>query len=139
MEVTLSVRLPVDAPSVGFARGLCRQALEHFGVPADVVAGLTLALTEACSNVVRHADAGDDYEVQVEIAGDVCRIAVLDRGAGLAVVPPPTPEGSLLESGRGLVLMQRMVDDLRFESATDGRHRVVLEKRLQPAPAGTRA
>ena len=134
MEVTFSVRLPVDARSVGFVRGLCRQALGHVGATPDVVAELLLAVTEACANVVRHAQAGDAYEVQVEITPSRCRVAVLDHGEGFEPeAVPRTPTGSLLESGRGLMLMQRQVDDLRFESAEDGRHRVVLEKQLVPA------
>lgn len=133
MDVLLSVRLPIDLHSVPFARGLLRQALEHVAVGPDAVDDLLLALTEACANVVQHAAVDDDYEVQVELRQAVCRISVLDHGPGLDVDAPSTPEGSLLEGGRGLMLMRDRVDDVRSERGPDGRHRVVLEKLLPPA------
>lgn len=134
MDVRFAVRLPLDVRSVPFARALIRQALEHVSVVPDVVDDLALALTEACANVVEHAAVDDDYEVQVSLDGDLCRISVLDRGAGLDPEAVGTPSGSLLEGGRGLFLMRDRVDVLRSERDPDGRHRVVLEKRLVTTP-----
>ena len=133
MDIAFSVRLPVDVHSVPFARALTRQALEHLGASAEVVDDLALALTEACANVVQHAGVGEDYEVQVELHGAVCRISVLDRGPGLDPDAQPTPPGSLLLGGRGLLLMRDRVDQLRSVRDPDGRHRVVLEKHLGTA------
>lgn len=134
MRVTFTVRLPLDVGSVPFARRLTVQALEHVAVAPDVVDDLALALTEACANVVEHAGELDDYELQVEIDGDLCRITVLDRGAGIDhATVQATPAGSLLDGGRGLMLMRERVDSLVFDVAPDGRHRVVLEKRLVTA------
>lgn len=135
MEVVFSVRLPVDANSVPFARGLCRQALEHLRIAPDVVADIALALTEACANVVQHAGHDQAYEVQVDIDDGSCRIVVLDRGPGLApeAVLDRAAPGSLLERGRGLLLMEDRMDVVRFERDPDGRHRVVLEKQLAAA------
>ena len=41
---------------------------------------------------------------------------------------------SPLDEGRGLLLMQALVDRLDFRHESDGRHRVTLEKRLMPHP-----
>jgi serine/threonine-protein kinase RsbW len=133
VEIAFSVRLPVDAHSVPFVRALCRQALEHLRVDGTVVEEVALALTEACANVVQHAGPLQDYEVQVEIDDERCRICVADTGGGFdpTSVPDESP-ASLLEGGRGLLLMRALVDRLDFQLDEDGRHRVVLEKLLGP-------
>lgn len=131
--MSFSVRLPVDAKSVPLARGLLRQALEHLGVMQTGIDELVLALTEACANVVQHAGVHDEYQLDVEIDDELCRIVVLDQGAGFDPTATPTPQ-SPLDGGRGLLLMRALVDRLQFENAEDGRHEVILEKRLITAP-----
>ena len=134
MNISFSVRLPVDAQSVPLARGLLRQALEHLGVVATSIEEIVLALTEACANVVQHAGEHEEYQVDVAIDDDVCRISVLDNGAGFDVAAVPTEPGSLQDGGRGLILMRALVDRLQFKEAEDGRHRVILEKQLVTQP-----
>jgi anti-sigma regulatory factor (Ser/Thr protein kinase) len=136
MDIAFTVRLPVDSTSVPFVRGLCRQALEHLGVPRTIVDEVTLALTEACANVVHHAGEHAEYEVQVAIDDALCRISVFDDGDGFDPDALPDATGRApLEGGRGLLLMQALVDRLSFRHESDGRHRVTLEKRLaSPRP-----
>ena len=135
MDIAFTVHLPVDTGSVPFIRGLCRQALEHLDVERTVVDEISLALTEACANVVQHAGEHVLYEVAVSIDDRLCRISVVDDGEGFD--PAALPEGderTPLEDGRGLRLMQALVDRLDFRHEPDGRHRVTLEKQLTPHP-----
>ncbi len=132
MEIGFTVRLPVDVDSVPFIRGLCRQALEHLQMERAVVEETTLALTEACANVVEHAGEQAEYEVTVDIRDDVCRITVVDDGSGFD--PEDVADRDPVEGGAGLTLMQALVDRLDFRQDADGRHRVVLEKRLSTRP-----
>ena len=134
MNVHFSVRLPTDAQSVPLVRGLLRQALQYLGVVEDGTQAIVLALTEACANVVQHAGEHEEYQVDIAIDDDVCRISVLDEGSGFTVLSAemaPTPA----EGGRGLVLMRALVDRLAFVQDADGRHRVTLEKRLETSPS----
>jgi serine/threonine-protein kinase RsbW len=133
MDISFTVRLPVDSTSVPFVRGLCRQALEHLHVDPTVVGEVTLALTEACADVVRHAGDHTAYEVQVTIADDQCRITVFDDGSGFDPASLPS-QRSPMEGGGGLMLMETLVDRLSFRHESDGRHRVTLEKRLTTHP-----
>jgi serine/threonine-protein kinase RsbW len=135
VNISFSVRLPVDAQSVPLARGMLRQALEHLSVVEHCIEEIVLAMTEACANVVQHAGEHDEYQVDVDIDDRLCRITVLDNGDGFDVdAVTSTPVGSPLESGRGLVLMRALVDRLAFREAEDGRHRVILEKQLITQP-----
>ncbi|RBY75135.1 ATP-binding protein [Blastococcus sp. TF02-09] len=134
MDISFSVRLPRDARSLPLMRGLLRQTLEHLDVATPTIEEIGLALTEACANVVQHAGEREEYQVDVAITDDTCLISVLDDGQGFDFEAATAPEGSPLEYGRGLVLMKALVDDLQFVRAEDGRHRVVLEKKLRSGP-----
>ena len=135
MDIAFTVHLPVDTGSVPFIRGLCRQALEHLDVERTVIEEISLALTEACANVVQHAGEHALYEVAVAIDDRQCRISVVDDGEGFdPALLPQGNERTPLEDGRGLLLMQALVDRLDFRHEPDGRHRVTLEKRLTPHP-----
>ncbi|MGR6965246.1 ATP-binding protein [Geodermatophilus sp. URMC 61] len=135
MDIAFTVHLPVDTGSVPFVRGLCRQALVHLRIERVVIDEIALALTEACANVVQHAGDQAEYEVEVAIDDRLCRISVVDGGEGFDPAALPGRDAhSPLDEGRGLLLMQALVDRLDFRHESDGRHRVTLEKRLTPHP-----
>ena len=135
MNLRFDVRLPTDAKSVPLVRGLMRQALSSLGVADTGIEEIALALTEACSNVIQHAGEHEEYQVDVVIDDFVCRISVIDQGTGFdQTATAPSPR-SLLDGGRGLVLMRALVDRLAFVQDSDGRHRVTLEKDLTRDPA----
>lgn len=135
MRIAFSVRLPVDAQSVPLVRGLVRQALRELGVASAGADEILLALSEACANVVQHAGAHEEYEVDVMIDDHVCRLTVLDHGAGFDLAAADDARSrSPLDSGRGVALMTALVDRLDFRKTEDGRHGVRLEKRLGTSP-----
>jgi serine/threonine-protein kinase RsbW len=135
VNVHFSVRLPTDAQSVPLVRGLLRQALTYLGVAETGIQEIVLALTEACANVVQHAGEHEEYQVDIAIDDQICRISVVDDGDGFD--PEATAleqERSPLDPGRGLLLMRALVDRLDFVQDADGRHRVTLEKLLHTSP-----
>jgi serine/threonine-protein kinase RsbW len=132
---SFSVRLPADADSVTFVRTVCRAALTHRRVEPAVIEDISLALTEACANVVQHAETADAFEVEVELGPQECRIVVRDEGVGFDLTAvQSSPPGSVLEGGRGIFLMRTLMDDLHFGPAPDGGHELVLRRRLVTSP-----
>ena len=70
-------------------------------LPSDLVDDVKLAVTEACTNVVRHAYAGGDgpLDVRVEPAEECLTVIVSDQGRGIR--PCPESDGA----GLGLPLI----------------------------------
>ena len=132
MEFKLTLALPRDEYSVPIARNVLKRSLTVLGVTAEVVHSIELALTEACTNVLDHAEAADEYEVSAGIDGRMCVIEVVDRGgeafdgsdAGLAEAEPGA------EDGRGIQLMRALVDRVTFTSRPQVGTVVHLEKSL---------
>ena len=115
-HLELSVSLPRESVSVPVVRRLAAQALRAFGVYPDDVDDVQVAISEACGNVIDHADASDTYDVRVDLAADCCTITVIDQGGGFdaGAVPPEPPRRA--ESGRGLQLMRALVDNVAFRN-----------------------
>jgi serine/threonine-protein kinase RsbW len=131
MKVTLSLCLPRDEMSVGIARHICRDALATLRVSDDCVADVELAVTEACTNVLRHAASRThEYEVQVEIDDSTCQIRVIDAGDHFHMAEEPAPVPVTAESGRGLFLMRAMVDRLDLDHEPKAGTVVKLTKEL---------
>ena len=131
-RVTLSLQLPRDRLSVPVARHLVGAAMEEVGVVAEDAEAVKLALTEACANVIDHSGPGDVYDLAVTVGPTACHIRVVDVGRGFdheALSPGmATPDA---EHGRGVALMQALVDQVRFESEPEQGTIVHLVKRLR--------
>jgi serine/threonine-protein kinase RsbW len=131
MEIRFTLSLPRDEASVPVARHVCRDALVRLGVMDDCVSDVEVAVTEACTNVLKHAAGTDEqYELTFTINESNCEIRVVDGGTGWehSAERVSHPES---ESGRGIVLMSALVDDLEFISEPEAGTVVHLVKRLE--------
>jgi serine/threonine-protein kinase RsbW len=131
VEIDFVLCLPRDGASVPVVRHICGDALRTLGVEDDCVGDLELAVTEACTNVLDHAAGTDDeYGVTFSIEDDKATIRVTDEGIGFDHATPRAESLPSDESGRGILLMTALVDDLRFVSKPDEGTIVHLEKSL---------
>jgi len=132
VEIRYSLRLPRDVVTVPLVRTICRDAMRRLGVTPDCQGDVALALTEACANVVQHAEGVNDYEVLIEFAGGACHIRVVDKGHGIDLRDSGRTETVLdRDNGRGVVLMRLLTDRVAFESAPEDGTVVHLQKNLE--------
>ncbi|GAA3796544.1 hypothetical protein GCM10022226_14820 [Sphaerisporangium flaviroseum] len=130
MEVTIALRLPRDAASVSVTRQILGAELEVLGVEQQIKEDIQLMLSEACSNVIRHASETDEYTVSAQLVADKFVITVVDTGSGFDAekVQARSP---LAEHGRGLQIMRALADDVRFINRPRQGAIVCLEKMLR--------
>ena len=107
---------------------LCRLALAGLArmrpLSDETVADLKLALTEACSNSVRHAyheDREGTVEIVYRLADDRLIIEVLDQGKGFDPERVGANARDLDESGLGLAIIRSVTDELEVREREDGR------------------
>lgn len=129
MRMSVRLSLPRDASWVSQLRGIAGCLLQKAGTPADDVADLQLALTEACANVVRHAVGTDSYTVGLVVEPAGCEVEIVDLGPGFdeTMLDDGDEVDDHAETGRGLDLMQALVDDLELR-ADAAATRLVLRK-----------
>ena len=132
MELKLSLCLPRDALSVAVVRHICGYALREIGVADDCLADIEIALTEASTNVLDHSGPGDEYDVEFHCDDARCVIRVIDRGRGFDFASLRPEDGAATaERGRGVGLMNALVDRVKFVSKPEVGTIVHLEKDLQ--------
>lgn len=118
MRMSVRLNLPREVDSVPAVRKLLRCALAILHVDRESGEDLEIALTEACANVVDHAEGTDKFEVHLDVAGHRCSIDVVDHGAGFDTteMDGSTP-ASGGERGRGLFLIRALSDNVRMQSS----------------------
>lgn len=132
MLVRVELTLPRDSSFVTVMRNMANSLLVDLRVPEEAIGDVQVAVSEACANVVRHAEGTFDYSVSLAIGPDGCEIEVADLGPGFESVPASGADVDA-EDGRGLLLMRALVDDLEF-IRDDATTRVRLIKRWNAIP-----
>jgi serine/threonine-protein kinase RsbW len=91
----------------------------------ETLADLKLALTEACSNSVRHAygDGGGHVEISFELCDDRLIVEVADDGTGFE---PETAgrngeDAELAEGGLGIAIIRSIADEIEIGGGAHGR------------------
>jgi serine/threonine-protein kinase RsbW len=136
--IELHVNVPRDARFISLLRTVAASLLDGVDVPRDSIDDLTIALSEACSNVILHAPGSDEYGVQVTVTARACMVEVCDLGPGLdrATLDAAAPASPALSAGfgRGLPLIRALMDDVQFVR-DHGTTTVRMIKRWKPYPA----
>ena len=117
---------------------LCRLALTGLArlrpFSEELLADLKLALTEACSNSVRHAYGESDVgavEIVYELRPDRLVIEVTDEGEGFDPANAGPGREDLSEGGLGIAIIRAIADEVEIGAQADGRgSRLRFEKAL---------
>jgi serine/threonine-protein kinase RsbW len=135
---SIRLTIPAKAEYITLGRlaltGIARLRSEP--VTQEVLGDLKLALTEACSNSVRHAYAGGEGTVEItyELYPDRLAVEVADEGEGFE--PPadrgaPLDEDELAEGGLGIAIIEALADEFEIRRADGGGSSLRFVKRLQ--------
>lgn len=122
---TVELRMDARPENLVLARLALGGVAARASFREEVVADLKLAVTEACTNAIEHAYAGDpaDNEIVVRFALDheVFSVEVQDWGVGFDADVERVPEEELRDhAGVGLMLIRSLTDQLTIESGSSG-------------------
>jgi anti-sigma regulatory factor (Ser/Thr protein kinase) len=104
--------LPARPENVAVVRHVLGAFAEALQLPDPVIEDMRLAVTEACTNVVRHAYADGEpgpVEILIRPVDDALDIVVSDEGRGLG------PSDDTSGPGLGLPLIAALADTLEIE------------------------
>jgi PAS domain S-box-containing protein len=111
----LVIELPSEPRALGSLRALLRRWLEQADADDRDVHAIVMACSEACTNAIEHAGAGSGETIAFEarLEDGAVEISVRDRGRWRDQRPPS-------DQGRGLDLIDALMDDVQLESLPDG-------------------
>jgi anti-sigma regulatory factor (Ser/Thr protein kinase) len=129
----IRLTMPARAENVALVRHVVAALAESLALPDLLIDDIRLAVTEACTNVVRHAYSGREgpIEVEVEPQGDSLTVVVMDHGEGIR--PNPSAGGP----GLGLPLIAALAHQLEIEHEPERGSRISMQFRSAgsvPAP-----
>jgi serine/threonine-protein kinase RsbW len=105
---------------------------KDLGLSNDQLSALLLAVTEATTNAIVHAnkcDASKLVSVDAHIEDSKLIVKVKDEGKGfdpLAIPDPTKPENLLKDSGRGVYLMKVYMDEVRYNITPSGTETILI-------------
>jgi serine/threonine-protein kinase RsbW len=118
----IHLTLPAEPENVAVVRHVLGALADALNMPSDVREDIRLAVTEACTNVVRHAysDDGGTIDVVVRPSGEALEVTVSDTGRGIG--PSPDTGGP----GLGLPLIWALADAVEIEREEGNGSRLVM-------------
>jgi anti-sigma regulatory factor (Ser/Thr protein kinase) len=122
-ETDVKLSLPARPENVAVIRHVLGAFAEALRLPDPLVEDLRLAVTEACTNVVRHAypdGSPGPVEVSLRPDRDVVRVVVADRGRGVGT------SSDTNGPGLGLPLIAAIADDVELQPLPGGGSRVAM-------------
>jgi anti-sigma regulatory factor (Ser/Thr protein kinase) len=129
MSSDVRLTLPARPENVAVIRHVMGAFAEALQLPPDLVEDMRLAVTEACTNVVRHAyhdgEAGP-IDVVIRPNGEELELVVSDQGAGIG----PSPD--LAGPGLGLPLIAALADHVEIEQGPSRGSRLAMSFRCRP-------
>jgi sigma-B regulation protein RsbU (phosphoserine phosphatase) len=134
------IEISSDLSDLSRARAFVREVCAALTAPAfeeDAVSQLELSVTEAASNIMRHAYRGrTDQRIQLdaEVFADrlVLRLHHLGETFDPKAVSAPAFDGHQ-EGGFGMFIIERSVDEVKYHRDERGRNCIAMVKRRKPA------
>jgi len=121
--------LPSRPENVAVIRHVLGAFAEALRLPPDLVEDMRLAVTEACTNVVRHAYGPGELgtiDVVIRPTGDGLELIVADHGSGMG------PSSDLAGPGLGLPMIAALADEVELEPGPQRGSRLAMAFRCRP-------
>lgn len=140
-DLTITISISSRFENIDLVDLVMEATLGHLNFDKENVERMGLAIREAVANGVRHGNQLDPdkyVEVEFDLKQDEMILRITDQGEGfdLTAVPDPlAPDNLFNPSGRGILLMRSFMDEVSFDSASQGGTVVTMRKSLPPEEA----
>jgi len=138
---TVTLRIASRREFLDSVHMLSEHLIEAVGFAADDAYWMVTAVREAVTNAVIHGNRerpGTGVDVSFDLYPDAIRITVADEGDGFDPnsLPDPVSKEHLMDaSGRGVFLMNQLMDEVAYTFPQTGGTRLVMMKKLRPDSA----
>jgi serine/threonine-protein kinase RsbW len=132
---TIEIEMPSDVRYLDGVLSYLVERASKFGVVLPGASNIFVALDEALANAIKHGnknDASKTVRVRADISTREARFTISDEGAGfnIADLPDPRHPSNLLKpSGRGVMLIHHIMDDVSYNERGN---EVTMVKRPEP-------
>lgn len=133
LDSDMRLTLPARPENVAVVRHVLGALSEALDMPAAVTDDVRLAVTEACTNVVRHAYAGGEGSIDVVVRSQRRALDVIVADSGRGIEPSPDTSGP----GLGLPLIAALTESLEIERSAGAGSRLTMSFARSPTTPAT--
>ncbi len=130
----IELSIPHRSEYVSLIRLTVASIANRMGFDVEEIEDIKVALSEACSNAIKHGGCAEDENFTVQFTREQKRllISVADSGKGYSVesVEPPNTE-ILNEGGLGIFIIKSLMDDVRITSGNRQGTSITMIKNLR--------
>jgi serine/threonine-protein kinase RsbW len=118
MSKKYKLEIPSDPGMIVEVDAFAEERIDRMKFTQDQRDDIAISISEAVNNAIEHGNQGDRAKlvrIELEELSDGIRIRVHDQGSGFdpsQVADPTDPENLLVESGRGLLIISHLMDEV---------------------------
>lgn len=115
------LKLPSNLRSINVLDSFVQDVVHQYKISQEVHGNMLISLTEAVTNAITHGNHYDEnkvVQINLQKKSDTIAIRVSDQGCGFdpKSVPDPTCDENICKcGGRGVFLMQRLCDQIKYK------------------------
>lgn len=127
----VEVRIPCRAEWVALARLAVAAVANRLKFSIEEIEDVKLAVAEACTAVIQHANHGESIEITCEASSDALAVRVRDAGRHI-----PRADGGGMDldqarvAGLGIFLIRTLMDEVVYDAHPDLGTDLLMTKRL---------
>jgi anti-sigma regulatory factor (Ser/Thr protein kinase) len=135
-----ALKVPGDLQSIAEIRQWLEELLLRVPASQEAIFDVLSAVTEICSNIVRHGytpEISGDIQLEAVFGSNTFELKITDTAP--AFVPEggaSLPDHRLAEGGYGAFLADSLMDQVVYEPLGKTGNRTTLVKRIAPSPEG---
>jgi len=120
------ITIPSDPAKLEEVDTFAEDFIKELPFSQDQRDDIAISISEAVNNAIEHGNAGDlskQVNIELEALKDSIKILVADQGGGFnesEVADPTDPENLLAESGRGLLIIRHLMDEVNVSPGVEG-------------------
>ncbi|MCZ7601705.1 MAG: ATP-binding protein [Melioribacteraceae bacterium] len=137
-NITREITVKSSTDNLAAIREFIQNSALESGFSQEIVSKISLAVDEACTNVIKHAyKFSPDREITVHTKLEKSKFTILITDTGDKFDPNLIPEPNLKEyhkqrkvGGLGMYLMKKLMDEVQYNTLSGNQNQVVLVKYL---------
>lgn len=116
------LKLPSNPRNISVVESFVNRMVEKYRISPDLHCNILVSLTEAVNNAMIHGNCCDESKnvsIQFKRLKDTLAVSVTDEGCGFdpfSLPDPTAPENLTRCGGRGVFLIQKLSDAVRFHN-----------------------
>ncbi|MBI5324101.1 MAG: ATP-binding protein [Ignavibacteriae bacterium] len=126
LDIHFSKKLSSERKSLKLVEPLLKEIKQKFNIDEELYYNLVITVTEAVNNAIIHGnkfDMNKYVSINVNCDSKLLTVTVKDQGKGFdlnSIESPLLPENLLKESGRGIFIIRKIADKIKYNFSEEG-------------------